>query len=100
MTKPERPEKPEKSTISQAPTSASCQYVKSTGFSYACFALWDNPWGQYYVPISRWGTNPNRYTVAWRACYRGAIHSCPLNEAYGSPRSWVVCGSPPAHPLG
>jgi len=96
-TKPESDDAPH---FSPKSVSASCLYVKSSGFSYGCFALPDNPFGQYYVNIYRWGTDPDYSHVAWWACYQGAIHSCPVNEALGSPSSWVVCGSPPAHPIG
>jgi hypothetical protein len=80
--------------------SASCQYVESDGFSYGCFALPDNPFGQYYTNIYRYGTDPDSSHVAWWACYQGGIHVCPVTESSGSPLRWVVCGSPPAHPIG
>lgn len=80
--------------------SMSCQYVDSTGFNFGCFALPNNPFGQYYLSVYRYGTSPSLSSPAWWACYQGSIHVCPLNEAAGSPYKWITCGAPPAHPQG
>jgi hypothetical protein len=86
--------------IASKTISAACQYVKNTGFDFSCFALPDNPFGQYYTTYYRYGTNPSPTIYAWWACYKGAAHACPLNEAAGSPYVWVTCGAPPDHPQG
>jgi hypothetical protein len=98
MTKPESPVAMPYPTPKSV--SASCEYVESSNFSWGCVSLPDNVFGQYYVNIYRYGTDPDYSHVAWWACYQGGIHVCPVNEASGSPLRWVVCGSPPAHPIG
>ena len=81
-------------------TQSSCQYVSSYSVSFGCFALPDNPFGYYYIQVTRFGTTPNPMSPQWWACYQGSIHVCPEFENSGSPLTIPVCGFPPLHPIG
>src|SRR5437588_4246659 len=81
-------------------TQSSCQYVSSYSINLSCFSWDDNPFGYYYIQVTRFGTTPNPMSPQWWACYQGSIHVCPEFESSGSPLTIPVCGVPPSHPAG
>lgn len=81
-------------------TQSSCQYVSSYSINLSCFSWPDNPFGYYYIQVTRFGTTPNPMSPQWWACYQGSIHVCPEFENSGSPLTIPVCGVPPSHPIG
>lgn len=95
-----RPGNTDDTLILDKSISWACQYVKSTGFNFGCFALPDNAFGQYYTTYYRYGTIPDIMSTSWWVCYKGIPHNCPVTESPGSPYIWVSCGAPPDHPEG